>query len=224
MDEQVPGVEEQPVAEVAEDLTQSQAAQASESTHEVDPKAFAARLRQAQEQWERDNARYIQTAKRLEQYGYDLDTVLRNMETQTLEDLMARGMDERLAREYLETKQRADAMQAEREAAQLTMDGMRLAKVYPDYDHDAVLAYAQQQADATGSSLTLEQAYLLMHAEQQRRVGEQSVLRQMQAGKSKTVEFPGGGPARNSIDQMDPNSPEFESLLAKVKAGEKIDL
>ncbi|MDI3298267.1 MAG: hypothetical protein QJR08_03755 [Bacillota bacterium] len=194
------------------------------------PEAFAKRLAAEREKWERQNARYIRAAKALEAAGYDPESVLAEMGRRSVEELVERGMDEATAREVVRAREEAERAKREAAEARLAAEGARLARKYdgsdglPPYDHEAVLAYAQQRADETGEAISLETAYLLMTREAVRKAGEQAVLRQLRAGSQKAADTGTRGGGRTSIESMDPTSPEFQRLVEKVLRGEKVEI
>lgn len=228
------GVETTPVAEGAEpNAGDTQAAgpaqppqDASAPTDTVE-KAFAARLKQAQEKWERENAQYLQTGRELEQRGYDLETLRNQARQQSVTELVQQGWDQWAAQQYVQEQERAANAERRANDAALQAESARLAAKYgKDYDTDSVMAFAQARANETGEALTLETAYLIMNHESSRnnarRQGEQAVLAALQAGQAKGTETGSKGAGQKSIADM--SDAEIEAISDRVRRGEKVKL
>lgn len=214
------GVEENPAAEDGAPLVQP--TEAPEET--LAPDAFAKRLAAERQKWEKSYGKYVKAAKALEAAGYDPDTVLKEFSKRSVEELVNQGMDEATAKELVSAREAARRAQQEAAEAKLAAEGIRLSKLYPDYDHDAVLAFAQERADQMGEALSLESAYLLWSRDNQRKEGEQAVLRQIKAAKAKEVDAGAKGSGKLSLEQLDPTSPEFARMVEDVLRGKKVEL
>jgi len=76
-------------------------------TGKVDERAFAARLRQEREKWEKENGDKIKFAKELEAAGYDLNTLQQELKKKDIDEMIAQGWDPEIAKEVVESRSRA---------------------------------------------------------------------------------------------------------------------
>lgn len=204
----------------AEQGTQEQPAKQQDQQAQLD-KAFAARLKQAQEKWERDNSRYLQAGRELEQRGYNLEALQTQARQQSVSELVQQGWPLQAAQQYIQEQERVATAEHRAHEAALQAEAARLAvKFGKDFDPGSVMAFAQQRAEEMGEALTLETAYMIMSHENAQRNAEQKVLAALQAGQTKGTESGTKGAGQKSIADM--SDAEIEAIAERVRRGEKV--
>lgn len=207
-------------------------------------KAFAARLSKEREKIEQEFKQKYQSklalAEKFEQLGYDPEEVSQyldewpgskqptqpavptaNVPVTPLEETLAQqlGITPQAAKALISLYTQVDTLSVEKELT-------RLKSTYGDFDEAKLKEFKRDYERKHGAKLTYEAAYQLMTWQERERAGQQKAIEDLRKNAEKAVNVGSGAPPSPGVkgDFWKMKKEDFDSILARVKSGEKIPI